>query len=299
MEQDLSAPLVDAALVARLVAGQFPEWADLPLRPVASAGTDNALFRLGEDLVVRLPCVEWAAETVAKEQRWLPRFSGRVPLDFPEPMGVGEPAEGYPWVWGISQWLEGRDGLSDPITDDVASARALAGFLAKFRAVDTLGGPKAGPENNYRGVALGHLDGRVRQALSELEADIDTVAAARLWDDALAAPVWDQPGVWLHGVLLPGNLLVRDGALAGVLDFGTMGVGDPAVDLMAAWTVFGGDARAALIEASGLDQAAWRRARGWALYSGAIALPYYRERNPVLAGISRRTLRELLGSGTV
>lgn len=118
MEQDLSGPVIDAALVARLVAGQFPEWSDLPLKAVSSSGTDNALFRLGDELVVRLPRVDWAAEMVAREQRWLPRFSGRLPLLFPEPMGVGEPAEGYPWVWGVCQWLDGRDGLNDPIAGD-------------------------------------------------------------------------------------------------------------------------------------------------------------------------------------
>lgn len=290
-----SGPVIDAALVARLVAGQFPEWADLPLRAVASAGTDNALFRLGDELVVRLPRVEWAAETAAKEQRWLPRFSGRLPLAFPEPMGLGEPAEGYPWRWGVYQWLDGRDGLAEPVTGHVASARALAGFLAKLRTIDTLGGPVAGRHNNYRGVDLRLLDGRVREGLAQLTADIDTVAAGQIWEDALAAPAWDRPAVWAHGDLLPGNLLGRNGVLVGVIDFGTLAIGDPAVDLMAAWTVFGGEARTAFVEASDMDEAAWRRARGWALYGAAVALPYYRERNPVLAGISRRTLAELLG----
>jgi aminoglycoside phosphotransferase (APT) family kinase protein len=267
---------------------------------VASAGTDNALVRLGEELIVRLPRVDWAAAMVAKEQQWLPRFSGRLPLDFPEPMGLGEPASGYPWTWGVYQWLEGRDALADPVTDDAASARLLAGFLIRLRSVDTLGGPAAGEANNYRGVALRRLDRRVREALAQVEADIDTAAAAGVWQDALDAAEWDQPGVWVHGDLLPGNLLVRNGTLAGVLDFGTLGVGDPAVDLMAAWAVFGGGARDAFIEAAGMDQEAWRRARGWALYGAAVALPYYRERNPVLAAISRRTLGEVLdGLGTV
>lgn len=285
---------IDVALVSRLIAGQFPEWADLPLRAVASAGTDNALFRLGGELVVRLPRADWAAEMVAKEQRWLPRFSGRLPLAFPEPMGLGEPAHGYPWTWGVYQWLDGRDALADPVTDDVAAARALAGFLGAMRAIDTLGGPAAGLLNNYRGVGLRHLDGRVRECLAQLAADIDTAAAARVWEAALDAPAWDRPGVWVHGDLLPGNLLVRNGTLAGVLDFGTLGVGDPAVDLMAAWTVFGAGTREAFVEACATDEPAWRRARGWALYGAAVALPYYRESNPVLAGISRRTLGEVL-----
>ncbi len=216
---------IDVALVSRLIAGQFHEWADLPLRPIASSGADNALVRLGEELVVRLPRVDWAAGMVAKEQRWLPRFSGRLPLDHPEPMGLGEPALGYPWTWGVYQWLKGRDALADPVTNDTASARSLAGFLARLRSVDTLGGPAAGEANNYRGVPLRQLDLRVREALVQLEADIDTAVATRIWNDALEAGAGDPPGLWVHGDLHPGNLLVRNGTLAGVLDFGSLGVG--------------------------------------------------------------------------
>jgi aminoglycoside phosphotransferase (APT) family kinase protein len=207
--------------------------------------------------------------------------------------GLGEPAEGYPWHWGVYQWLEGRDALAESVTDSIGAARALAGFVRAMQAVDTLGGPVAGRDNNYRGVALHRLDARVRESLAQLEADIDTAAAARLWEDAVDAP--QAPAVWIHGDLLPGNLLVRDGRLAGVIDFGLLGVGDPSADLMAAWTTFGGEARAAFIEAAGADGAAWRRARGWAFYGAAVALPYYRDINPVLARISRRTLEELLG----
>ncbi len=283
---------IDAALVARMMADQFREWSDLPLRAVASAGTDNTLFRLGDELLVRLPRVDWAAGMIAKEQRWLPTFSHRLPLAISEPMGLGEPAEGYPWHWGVYAWLDGRDALAEPVTTSVEAARALAGFVRAMQAVDTLGGPIAGRVNNYRGVALSRLDARVRECLARLEADIDTAAAARLWEDAVDAP--QAPGVWIHGDLLPGNLLVRDGRLAGVIDFGLLGVGDPSVDLTAAWTVFGGQAREAFIETADADEADWRRARGWALYGAAVALPYYRDSNPVLAGISRRTLGALL-----
>ncbi|HRD46842.1 MAG TPA: phosphotransferase, partial [Caulobacter sp.] len=192
----------------------------------------------------------------------------------------------------VYAWLDGRDALAEPVTTSVEAARALAGFVRAMQAVDTLGGPIAGRVNNYRGVALSRLDARVRECLARLEADIDTAAAARLWEDAVDAP--QAPGVWIHGDLLPGNLLVRDGRLAGVIDFGLLGVGDPSVDLTAAWTVFGGQAREAFIETADADEADWRRARGWALYGAAVALPYYRDSNPVLAGISRRTLGALL-----
>ncbi|MBP7703977.1 MAG: aminoglycoside phosphotransferase family protein [Caulobacter sp.] len=285
---------IDVDLVRRLVAGSFPEWADLSVTAVSSIGTDNAIFRLGEELSVRLPRVARAAETTAKEQRWLPRFDGRLPLPIPMAMGLGEPGEGYPWAWGVALWIEGRDASAEPIPNGSDPAIALADFLAALQRVDPLGGPSAGEHNNWRGVALKHLDARVRHCLDELTADIDTAAALAIWQDALAAPPHDRAPVWIHGDLHPGNLVVRDQGLAGVIDFGLLALGDPAVDLMAAWTVFDVDARASFLHRLAADEALVRRARGWALYSGAVALPYYRDSNPALAAISRRTLAAVL-----
>ncbi len=234
---------LDVALVSRLIAGQFPQWADLPLRPMASTGTDNAIFRLGETLAVRLPRDAEAAAAIAKEQTWLPRLSERLELAIPEPLGLGEPAEGYPWRWGICRWIEGRDAVSAPIADDAESAAALGRFLTTLRQVDPAEGPRAGPLNNYRGVVLRHLDQRVRGCLAQLAGDIDTVLAAEVWEAGLAAIVHEGPRVWMHGDLHPGNLVVRGGHLAGVIDFGLLGVGDPAADLMAGWTVFSASVR--------------------------------------------------------
>lgn len=285
---------LDVGLVSRLIARQFPQWADLTLRPVASTGTDNAIFRLGEALAVRLPRDAEAAAAIAKEQTWLPGFADRLPLDIPAAMGLGEPAEGHGWCWGICRWVEGRDAADGSIADDAGSAAALGRFLTALRRVDPAVGPRAGPLNNYRGVALRHLDQRVRGCLAQLAGDIDTVLAAEVWEAGLAANVHEGPRVWIHGDLHPGNLVARDGLLAGVIDFGLLGVGDPAADLMAGWTVFSASVRGAFLEEAGADPAARLRARAWALYSGVVALPFYRERNPTLAGISRRTLGRVL-----
>lgn len=287
---------IDVDLVSRLVAGRFPAWAGLPLSPVASTGTDNAIFRLGEAMAVRLPRDSEAAEGVVREQAWLPGFVDRLGLDIPAPLGLGEPGEGYPWRWAVCRWVEGRDAVSASIADDAGSARALGGFLTELRGLDAADGPRAGPANNYRGVALRHLDQRVRECLVQLEDDIDTARAMRVWEAGLSATRHDGPRVWIHGDLHPGNLVVREGRLAGVIDFGLMGVGDPATDLMAGWTAFDADAREVFLQAAGLDGAARARARAWALYSGAVALPFYRDSNPTLAGVSRRTLGRVLES---
>lgn len=286
--------LIDVALVSRLIAGQFPAWADLPLTPVASAGTDNVIFRLGEAMVVRLPRDADAAEAILKEQVWLSGFVDRLGLDIPAPIGLGEPGEGYPWRWAVCCWVKGSDAVSASIAGDTGSARALGAFLTALRGMDAADGPRAGPANNYRGVALRHLDQRVRDCLIQLEDDINTAEATRVWEAGLSAAHHDAPRVWIHGDLHPGNLVVRDGRLAGVIDFGLMGVGDPAVDLMAGWTVFDADVRETFLEAAGAGSAARARARAWALYAGAVALPFYRNTNPTLAGISRRTLGRVL-----
>lgn len=285
---------MDVDLVSRLVAGQFPQWTGLPLLAVASTGTDNSIFRLGDTMAVRLPRDADAAEAIAKEQTWLPGLGDRLPLDHPKPLGLGGPAAGYPWRWSVCRWVEGRDAVSMSIANDAGSAQALGSFLTALRGVDAADGPRAGPANNYRGVALRHLDQRIRECLVQLEDDIDTAQATGVWEAGLSAPIHDGPRVWIHGDLHPGNLVVREGRLSGVIDFGLMGVGDPAADLMAGWTVFDADVREVFLEAAGLDAAARARAKAWALYSGAVALPFYRDSNPTLAGISRRSLGRVL-----
>ena len=285
----------DADLIRRLLAAQFPQWAGLPIEPVASAGTDNALYRLGDDLAVRMPRIHWAAGQVEKEARWLPEFAPRLPLAIPAPLAVGEPGEGYPWRWGVYRWLNGETVHPDRLDDPIDLARELARFVNALHAIDASGGPGPGDHNSGRGRPLIDRDASTHTALDSLRDEIDIEAATALWDAAHAAPIWDRPPVWVHGDLQAGNLLAADGRLSAVIDFGCLGVGDPAVDLLPAWNLLSGAARDAFRAELNVDDPTWRRGQGWALSVAAIALPYYRDTNPTLAGSSRRVFAALLG----
>ncbi|WP_238933581.1 aminoglycoside phosphotransferase family protein [Brevibacillus choshinensis] len=285
---------IDEALVRRLIAEQFPQWGHLPLKSVESAGTDNAIYRLGEDMAVRLPRVEWAIGQVEKEQRWLPGLVPLLPLSVPSPLAMGMPADGYPWHWSVYRWLEGENATTAAIDDLSQAATALAQFLAVLQRIDPADGPPPGPHNSHRGVPLAMRDTAVREALVTLRDTIDTHAAKLAWEAALDAPKWHRSGVWLHGDLHPGNLLVTQGRLSAVIDFGTLGVGDPACDLMVAWTLLSPEGRDVFRVALSPDEATWVRGSGWALSFGLIAFAYYQSTNPVLAQISRRAIDQVL-----
>ena len=240
---------IDGALVERLIAGQFPHWAELAIEPVPSAGTDNALYRLGDDLVVRLPRIRGATGQAALEQEWLPRLAPLLPLVIPAPLALGAPAEGYPWSWSVYRWLDGEAATIDCLTDPRQAATALGAFVAALPA----GGSPPGRARRGGGAPM-----------------------------------------WLHGDLHATNLLARHGTLSAVIDFGCLGVGDPACDLMPAWIYLTADTREAFRDAAACDDAAWARGRGWALSVGLIALPYYETSNPVFAGIARHAIAEAL-----
>jgi len=285
---------VDAALVGRLLAAQFPQWADLPIVPFHSAGTDNALYRLGSDMVVRLPHIEGATGQIDKEQRWLPRLAPHLPLAVPVPRASGVPGEGYPWQWSVYPWLPGENATIVPITDPDRAALDLAHFIAALQRIDSTDGPPPGPHNFFRGVPLSTRDAQTRTAIATLHGMLDTDAVTEAWEVALQAPAWGGPPVWIHGDLQPLNLLVQQGRLSAVIDFGGLGVGDPACDLMVAWNLLSAHTRDVLRAALPVDDATWARGRGWALSMGLIALPYYQSTNPVLAGIARRAIAEVL-----
>lgn len=283
---------IDAELVRRLVAEQFPEWAGLPVRLVRSAGTDNAMYRLGDDLVVRLPRLPDGEGQIRREHRWLPRLAPHLPLSVPVPLAVGEPGAGFPLPWGVYRWLEG----SNELVELADAAVELGRFVAALHKVDATVGPPS-----YRGTPPGGNDEYVRQAIRDLGSDgtIDPALATEVWERTLRLPDRDGAPVWLHGDLLPGNLLAVDGRLTSVIDFGCLGVGDPAVDLMAAWTVFTAGTREAFRAAADADDATWERGRGWALCFGLMAEHYYGDAfgngmNPVLAGVGRRAVAEAL-----
>ncbi|MDQ1655859.1 MAG: hypothetical protein QOD41_942 [Cryptosporangiaceae bacterium] len=284
---------IGGSLVRGLVGRQFPRWAGLSLRRIESGGTDNAIYRLGDRLAVRLPRGEWAAGQAETELRWLPRFAPQLPLEIPAPLAIGAPACGYPWAWGVYRWLGGRDAIGH--RPGPRAARDLAEFLTAFQRIDARDGPPGGSPGMGRGVPLAIRDEATRAGLAELTGDIDTAAAIAVWEDALAAAEWDGPPRWIHGDLHPGNLLVRGGRLTAVIDFGALAAGDPACDLMAAWTYLDAGSRKVFRDHLRATDADWSRGRGWALSVAAIALPYYRDSNPILAGIARRTLAEILG----
>jgi aminoglycoside phosphotransferase (APT) family kinase protein len=284
----------DVSLVTRMVAAQFPRWADLPIEPVPSAGTDNAIYRLGDDMAVRLPRVPQATAPLDKEREWLPKLAPLLPLAVPVPLAKGLPAEDYPWDWSVYRWLRGETAIIERITDQRQVATDLAQFLAALQRVDLTGGPSPGAHNFFRGVPLAMRDAPTRTAIASLNGAIDVAAVTAAWESALCAPERQRSPVWIHGDLSPGNLLVEQGRLSAVIDFGCLGIGDPACDLTIAWTLLTGEARDTFRAALSVDDATWARGRGWALSWALIALPYYLHTNPVIVRDARRTIAEVL-----
>jgi aminoglycoside phosphotransferase (APT) family kinase protein len=262
---------INVDLVTRLIADQFPQWAGLPIRPVDDDGWDNATFRLGDSMTVRLPSADSYMDAVEKEQRWLPVLASQLPLPIPTPLGEGVPACGFPRPWSVNSWLDGQPATEDNIADLSQFAADLAGFLGALYAVDPAGGPGPGQHNWFRGGPLTVYHDETQRALAALRGEIDTAMAAEVWEAALASPI-SGPPVWFHGDAQPGNLLVRDGRLAAVIDFGTSGIGDPSCDTTIAWTFLSGDSAAVFKERLPVDQATWVRGRGWAIWKAMIVL---------------------------
>ena len=277
----------DASLVRRLLADQFPRWADLSITPVPSYGTDHDIYRLGDELVVRLPRVGWATRQAAKEVVWLPKLAPHLPLALPVQVATGHPAAGYPHAWSIYEWLPG-DNANGTIGDLDQAAVDLAAFIRALRQVDTTDAPPRPP--GARGAPLIESDTVVRRSIAALGDRIDGPAVLGIWEESRDAPPWDGPEVWVHGDLLPGNLLVVDGRLSAVIDFGGLNVGDPACDLQPAWNVFAGASRERFRSELEVDDASWLRGRGWALAQSVTALPYYWDTNP---GMIRQALNAL------
>ena len=285
--------MIDAALVARLIASQFPQWADLPVRPVEFGGWDNRTFRLGERMAVRLPSRANYVAQVEKEQRWLPKLAAALPLPIPRPLARGRPAEDYPWPWSIYEWLDGQTAAHELIPDKRRFAVDLAGFLCALQRAAASGGPAAGPHSFFRGGPLSTYDAETRLAVAKLGALIDATAVLAVWDAALAAVRTGAP-VWVHGDVAPGNLLVVDGRLSAVIDFGCSAVGDPACDLAIAWTFFKDADREAFRARLGLDAGAWARGRGWTLWKALIVWAALPGANPLEAKASPRIIEELV-----
>jgi aminoglycoside phosphotransferase (APT) family kinase protein len=286
----------DVALVGRLLATQFPQWAGLAIEPAPSAGTDNALYRAGTDKVVRLPRRgRQATAALAKERLWLPRLTPHLPLAVPIALADGQPGEGYPFAWTVYGWLSGEDAATSDVADVRRLATDLARFVAALGRVDATGGPAPGEHNVFRGEPLVRRHAATRSAIAALGGSIDVEAATSAWESALGAPAWEHAPVWIHGDLDARNLLLERGRLSAVIDWGCLGVGDPACDVAVAWKVLSAEARLVFRAALSVDNSTWTRARGWALSQAVGALSYYTvDTNPVLVHEGRRWLAEVL-----
>jgi aminoglycoside phosphotransferase (APT) family kinase protein len=264
---------IDEALVRGLLREQFPEWVDLPLHRVEPSGTVNAIFRLGKELAVRLPRREGPTEPGGDEVEWLPKLAKQLPVEIPVPVAQGRPSRDYPWFWNVHTWVEGESVPVEQI-DAIQAARELAALIGALQQVSPAGAPPG------RGIPLAERDREIRYWLSRFDGDPGVTDE---WERALAAPPWDGPPIWHHGDLDVRNWLVREGQISGVIDWGSMGVGDPACDVMVAWKLHSPAARDAFREALPTDDATWERARGWALSQAVAALAYYTpENNPTL-----------------
>lgn len=287
-------PAIDAALARRLVDTQFPQWAGLPLELVDPAGADHVIYRLGGDLSVRLPRQAGVIGQARKESEWLPRLAPHLPLAIPEPVGVGEPGFGYPWPWSVARWLDGEVATAESLADSSRAAVRLAEFLTALQAIVPEGFPVEDAPEDLTGRPLADRDRATRAAIAEVGGVFDAAAMTELWDAALNAPGWDRPPVWFHGDFHTGNLLTVAGRLSAVIDFGGLGIGDPACDLTIAFTLMSAGSRAAFRATLGVDDATWTRGRGWALATGLNAYTYYAAVDPRVAAQTTRQITEAL-----
>jgi aminoglycoside phosphotransferase (APT) family kinase protein len=283
---------IDTPLVRRLISAQCQQWASLPLERMPSSGTDNAIYRLGDDMGVRLPRIHWAVQQIGKECEWLEQLAPQLPTPVPVPLAKGEPGDGYPYPWLVYHWLEGEDLQTRPVVDVRQLARDVAGFVLALERVD----PANGPPVQRRGGRLESYDETTRRAIRRLGAVIDVDRATGIWEAALNVPAWTGPPVWVHGDLLPGNVLVRDGRLAGIIDWSGAGVGDPACEAMLAWSL-PPDARADFRTVLGFDDATWARARGWVVEQAVHFILYYADTIPDAVAAATFRLHAVVAEG--
>lgn len=280
---------IDRHLVRDLLVAQMPGLSRLPLTMVEPWGTDNAIWRLGDDLVVRLPRIGWAADQVDLEAQWLPRLAPHLPFSVPEPVAVGLPSAAYPYRWAIHRWIDGVGAATEAMDDPIAFARNLARFVADLHSIDPTGGPDA----RNRALPLADYDQSARQAIQSARHLIDADQALAVWDEALAANPHPGPPVWVHGDL-EGNCLLRYGQLCGIIDWGCACVGDPAVDVQVVWSpLFTEQSRQTFLEALDVDDATIARSRGAAIQQACGALPYYLDSYPLIVERSWHKLRSL------
>lgn len=262
---------IDVVLVQQLIATQFPQWKHLPIKQVLPGGWDNRTFLLGDCMSVRLPSAADYIAQVEKEHTWLPTLAPNLSMLIPKPIAKGTPASNYPWPWSVYAWLEGEPAHADLIGNQEEFARSVARFLVELHQIDTAEAPEPGLHNFYRGGALSVYDGETRASLELLTGRIDTASALEIWETAVGS-TWSGPSVWVHGDMACDNLLVKEGKLHAIIDFGCSAVGDPACDLVIAWTLLDEQSRRVFRSEIALDDATWARGRGWALWKALITM---------------------------
>ena len=286
-------PDIDTKQVSLMVADQFPAWAGLPLEPVSSSGTDNVMLTLGGRLVVRLPRTAAAVPSISKEWKYARILGPQLPAPVPIPLALGAPGRGYAWPWTVSGWLAGENP-SPGHAYGTEFAIDLANFIRALHAADVGNEAPAGPLRSYRGGPLAARNAPTRSAIASCEGPLDVRLLTAAWDTARQVSEGEGKPVWIHTDLQPGNLLTAHARLAGVLDWGGLAIGDPAVDLIVAWNLLEDEGRAAFRDAVGVDQATWERGRAWALSIGVTAYPYYLHTNPALAQVSRYQIEQVV-----
>lgn len=288
-----SEPLIDVTFARELVKSQFPSWSNLAVTPVEDEGWCNRAFHLGDDMIIRLPRHQAYAAQVEKEATWLTKLAPQLPLEIPEPLALGTPSVNYPFHWSVYRWIEGQAARPERVEDMFNLARDLAAFLAALQRVPPKDGPSPGPHNFYRGGSLSTYDSQTRAAIAAIGPKIDMTLATEVWDCALASR-WQGMPVWIHGDVSVGNLLVKHGQLCAVIDFGNIGVGDPACDIAMYWTTFESGARKSFRDALELDDETWARGRGWVLWKALILAAGLAASNSFEASKSWSIIHEVL-----
>src|SRR3990167_181520 len=286
---------VSVSLIKNLIFEQFSQWKNLPIKEVEVQGWDNRTFRLGSEMLIRMPSAECYAVKVEKEQKWLPILAKHLSIKIPEPIAMGKPSKDYPWNWSIYKWIEGKSANTLNVNEkDLENiAKQVDQFLNELHKIDTAGAPSPGKHNFYRGGDLSVYDKETRSAIEKLKTFISAENVLKVWEKALGS-AWNKNPIWIHGDLSAGNILIQNNRLVGIIDFGGTAVGDPACDLVIAWTFLKNKSRKIFKANVNLDNDTWTRARGWALWKAVITLDSLKYKTSLEAFEQKNIIEEII-----